>query len=382
MADEDKNLESDFQDFPDEELADIALLGDAATFDEEAIEKALKNIAAQMANASDEIKQLQQEALTETPAAADEASSEEFSIDLPTQESVEEVKVAISTQEQIASQEEAENIEENAVFESAEDVSDEPEVSVETSDDAEVENTVADTEISSEDDNKETETPDEVSEEITGENIEQTEEEIKPEAQEPETEAAEDTPEQPQEELQETAEQTDEPEVAQKQEIDADTPAADESQEENTQTDNKQEEVSKWEEIDDDNNVVKKYIVYISKDFVPVIDSLSVDQRSAYINDAIQIKIDAQDVQKQALQKRNAATHFVIALTVLILFTPVALLISNKAILATFDNYKYSQENFEKLYQQRFEKDKAYIRSVQYNKELEKKAKKQNNQKK
>ena len=42
----------------------------------------------------------------------------------------------------------------------------------------------------------------------------------------------------------------------------------------------------------------------------------------------------------------------------------------------TFENYKYSQENFEKLYKQRFEKDKAYMRSVQYNKEMEKKNKK------
>ena len=32
------------------------------------------------------------------------------------------------------------------------------------------------------------------------------------------------------------------------------------------------------------------------------------------------------------------------------------------------ENYKYSQENFEKLYKQRFEKDNAYMRSIQYNK--------------
>ena len=37
--------------------------------------------------------------------------------------------------------------------------------------------------------------------------------------------------------------------------------------------------------------------------------------------------------------------------------------------MATFDNYKYSQENFEKLYKERFSKDKAYMRSIQYNKE-------------
>ena len=54
---------------------------------------------------------------------------------------------------------------------------------------------------------------------------------------------------------------------------------------------------------------------------------------------------------------------------------PIALLLVNKTIMATFENYKYSQENFEKLYKQRFEKDKAYMRSIEYNKELEKKLK-------
>ena len=47
--------------------------------------------------------------------------------------------------------------------------------------------------------------------------------------------------------------------------------------------------------------------------------------------------------------------------------------------MATFDNYKYSQENFEKLYKSRFEKDRAYMRSIQYNKEQE--LKKQNKDK-
>ena len=56
--------------------------------------------------------------------------------------------------------------------------------------------------------------------------------------------------------------------------------------------------------------------------------------------------------------------------------TPFALLGVHKAIMMTFENYKYSQDNFEKLYKQRFEKDKAYIRSVQYNKEMAKKNKK------
>ena len=36
-------------------------------------------------------------------------------------------------------------------------------------------------------------------------------------------------------------------------------------------------ELSSWEELDDKNSVVKKYIFYVSKDFVPYIDKLTTD---------------------------------------------------------------------------------------------------------
>ena len=65
-----------------------------------------------------------------------------------------------------------------------------------------------------------------------------------------------------------------------------------------------------------------------------------------------------------------------------ILSMPIVLFACHKAIMATFDNYKYSQENFEKLYRQRFKKDRAYMRSVQYNKQQQEKLKKQNKEKK
>ena len=136
------------------------------------------------------------------------------------------------------------------------------------------------------------------------------------------------------------------------------------------------EDISKWEELNSDNDVVKKYIVYISKDFVPYIDSLTVDERCAYINDAIQTKLDLEDIKQQERKKRKLFIHLVITIITVCLMTPIALLGVHKAIMITFENYKYSQDNFEKLYKQRFEKDKAYIRSLQYNKEMEKKNKK------
>ena len=46
---------------------------------------------------------------------------------------------------------------------------------------------------------------------------------------------------------------------------------------------------------------------------------------------------------------------------------PFVLIGVNKAIMHTFDNYKYSQDNFERLYKHRFEKEKAHIRTLQHN---------------
>jgi len=148
--------------------------------------------------------------------------------------------------------------------------------------------------------------------------------------------------------------------------------ATKEAQEEIQKTEEEKEEkpeITPWEELDDNNSVVKKYIFYISKDFIPYIDNLSTDERSAYVNDAIQIKIDMEDEKKQKEKKAKIISHFIVMILTFCLLSPVVLFITHKAIMATFDNYKYSQENFEKLYKQRFAKDKAYMRSIQYNKQ-------------
>ena len=145
--------------------------------------------------------------------------------------------------------------------------------------------------------------------------------------------------------------------------------------EENQTEDIKEEpetELSKWEELDKNNAVVKKYIIYISKDFIPYIDDLSTDERSAYINDAIQTKIDVEYAKRKQNKKKKLIAHLLVAIITICAMTPIALLGVNKAIMVTFENYKYSQDNFEKLYKQRFEKNKAYMRSIQYNKEHKK----------
>lgn len=118
----------------------------------------------------------------------------------------------------------------------------------------------------------------------------------------------------------------------------------------------------------EENSALKKYIMHISQEFVPIIDSMTIDQRIAYINDAIQIKIDFQKEKDLKNKKKQFGINVLIIILVFILTAPLALIIANKAIMLTFENYRYSQENFEKLYKQRFEKDSAYMRSIQYNK--------------
>ncbi len=135
------------------------------------------------------------------------------------------------------------------------------------------------------------------------------------------------------------------------------------------------EELNQWEEFSEDNSVVKKYIFYVSKDFVPYIDNLTTDERSAYINDAIQKKIDLEDIQKNTHKKRSLIVHLIVAIITIFAVTPFAILGAHKAIMLTFDNYKYSQDNFEKLYKKHFENNKAYMRSLEYNKKLQAKNK-------
>lgn len=134
-----------------------------------------------------------------------------------------------------------------------------------------------------------------------------------------------------------------------------------------------QETQSHWEETLEKDCIVKKYIVYIAKEYIPYIDKLNLDERSAYINDALEMKINFEDKKRQNENKRKLLLHLLVAIIAACATLPLAVVGAHKAIMATFDNYKYSQENFEKLYRQKFEKDRAYMRSVEYNKMLEKK---------
>ena len=128
-----------------------------------------------------------------------------------------------------------------------------------------------------------------------------------------------------------------------------------------------QKEPEEMEHLDNDNQVFKKYIFYVSKDFVPIVDNLSTDERTAYINDAIQRKVDAEYEYSVIDKRKRILAHIITMIITFFIVTPMILFLVHKSIMLTFENYKYSQDNFEKLYKQRFEKDRAYMRSLEYN---------------
>lgn len=187
---------------------------------------------------------------------------------------------------------------------------------------------------------------------------------------EPEEEIEETEIKEPQEKTPEEENETEKESKSQEENITQEE-IEEESEEKNITS--QEEELSQWEELSKDNSVVKKYILYIAKDFIPYIDNLSIDERNAFVNDAIQKKLDLEDEEKQQENKKRLTTHLILTVVTICLLTPFAILGVNKAILATFENYKYSQDNFEKLYKERFAKDKAYMRSVLYNQEQAKK---------
>jgi Fe2+ transport system protein B len=118
----------------------------------------------------------------------------------------------------------------------------------------------------------------------------------------------------------------------------------------------------------EEDSAIKKYIVYISKNYVPYIDNLTTDERSAYINDAIQKKLDEEENKRHSNKKKRVLSNVIVMCLTFFIALPIAIFVINKSILATFENYKYSQENFEKLYKQKFTNSKIYQRSIQYNK--------------
>jgi hypothetical protein len=121
-----------------------------------------------------------------------------------------------------------------------------------------------------------------------------------------------------------------------------------------------------WEELNSENDIVKKYIVYVDKENIQAIDELSVDERNAFINSAIKLKFENNDIEKVKSKRKRVIAHMVVMIATAILFMPFAIYLAHMSIVATFKNYKYSQDNFEKLYRESFSKSPTYQKAQKY----------------
>lgn len=113
-----------------------------------------------------------------------------------------------------------------------------------------------------------------------------------------------------------------------------------------------------------ENDAVKKYVIYISKDFVPYIDNMDKDARSAYVNEAIQLKIDLEGKDKKWHLFKRILRHVLVSIFTLIIAVPALFWLADKSITATVQNYGYVQKNFEKLYKDKIERERA-VKEIQ-----------------
>ncbi len=193
-----------------------------------------------------------------------------------------------------------------------------------------------------------------------GKNIEENEEDIVVPDFEDETQSLETTEKAPENENAETQENT-ETETE-----DKETPQEKELRELKEKYEENSKKLDSWEELNSTYDIVKKYIVYVDKENIEAIDNLSVDERNAFINSAIKTKFENNDIEKVRNKRAKILLHSTIMLCTAIMFMPIAVYLAHLSIVATFKNYKYSQDSFEKLYKESFSKSPTYKKASRY----------------
>lgn len=113
----------------------------------------------------------------------------------------------------------------------------------------------------------------------------------------------------------------------------------------------------------DENCAVKKYVFAVSTDYVKKIDEMNLDERSAFINEAICLKISEDKGSRKRAFKLSILKHIVVAIFTVIIGVPLMFILVNKSINLTVKSYRYTQDNFEKLYRDKLKKDAIIKRS-------------------
>lgn len=148
-------------------------------------------------------------------------------------------------------------------------------------------------------------------------------------------------------------------------EIEAECASEEEQIKNATQTIKELNIAERWKKLDAaTQNEMKKYVFQIAEEYVNLVEPLDKEERVAFINDAIEKKLLVDLQAKSTRRKISIVASILVMIFVAIVTLPVVMLITNRAILATFDNYRYSQESFEKLYKDKLFKNKQYRQSL------------------
>ncbi len=97
----------------------------------------------------------------------------------------------------------------------------------------------------------------------------------------------------------------------------------------------------------------KKYVVYITPNNVEYVDNLSIDERTALINEIISDKQVANSKSKRLKEQQIYYKHLIVACLTIIISFPLLFFAVNKSLQLTINNYQQSQQNFQKLYKEK-----------------------------
>lgn len=97
----------------------------------------------------------------------------------------------------------------------------------------------------------------------------------------------------------------------------------------------------------------KKFVFTIKSDLVPYVADMEPEKRSEYLNAALLDKLKKDKIIMRQNELMIYTKHLVVVFITLVLGIPILFFLVNKSIELTMYSYKYAQQSFEKLYENR-----------------------------
>ena len=97
----------------------------------------------------------------------------------------------------------------------------------------------------------------------------------------------------------------------------------------------------------------KKYVIYITPNNIDYVDSLSIDDRTELINNVLCESHNSDIKNKQLKERQKYLKHLIVVCITVIISFPILFFAVNKSLQASISNYQQSQQNFQKLYNEK-----------------------------